>query len=124
MQSIMWQPEPYRRLRPDGVESRASVSRPGRRPTPAMPRGRPRSGGGWSGRCPSRPGASVAALVKPVPDRPNIELRRDRGGDGVVVLAFPYDRELVEQVRTIPPRRFDWETREGSAPAADWAGVK
>jgi SWI/SNF-related matrix-associated actin-dependent regulator of chromatin subfamily A-like protein 1 len=62
--------------------------------------------------------------MEPVPDRPNVELRRDREGDGVVVLAFPYDRELVEQVRTIPHRRFDWDTREWSAPADDWAGMK
>ena len=62
--------------------------------------------------------------MEPVPDRPNVELRRDGEGDGVVVLAFPYDRELVEQVRTIPHRRFDWDTREWSAPADDWAGMK
>jgi superfamily II DNA or RNA helicase len=62
--------------------------------------------------------------MEPVPDRPNVELRRDRGGEGFVVLAFPYDRELVEQVRTIPHRRFDWDTREWSAPADDWAGMK
>jgi superfamily II DNA or RNA helicase len=58
------------------------------------------------------------------PDRPNIELRRDRDGATIVVLAFPYDRELVELVRTIPSRRFDWDTREWSAPADDWAGMK
>ena len=40
------------------------------------------------------------------------------------MLAFPYDRELVEQVRTIPHRRFDWDTREWSAPADDWVGMK
>jgi SWI/SNF-related matrix-associated actin-dependent regulator 1 of chromatin subfamily A len=59
-----------------------------------------------------------------VPDRPNVELRRDRDGALVVVLAFPYHRELVEFVRTIPQRRFDWDTREWSAPASDWAGLK
>jgi SWI/SNF-related matrix-associated actin-dependent regulator 1 of chromatin subfamily A len=57
------------------------------------------------------------------PERPNVELR-DRGGERVVVLAFPYERELVELVRTIPHRRFDWDTREWSAPAEDWAGMK
>ena len=41
-----------------------------------------------------------------------------------MVLAFPYQRELVELVRTIPHRRFDWDTREWSAPAEDWAGMK
>jgi superfamily II DNA or RNA helicase len=58
------------------------------------------------------------------PDRPNVELRRDRDGATLVVLAFPYDRALVDQVRTIPHRRFDWDTREWSAPAEDWAGMK
>ena len=62
--------------------------------------------------------------MEPVPDRSNVELRRDRDGAHVVVLAFPYDRELVELVRTIPHRRFDWDTREWSAPAEDWAGMK
>jgi SWI/SNF-related matrix-associated actin-dependent regulator 1 of chromatin subfamily A len=57
------------------------------------------------------------------PDRPNVELR-DRGGEQFVVLAFPYERELVDLVRTIPNRRFDWDTREWSAPAEDWAGMK
>src|SRR5471030_1283688 len=57
------------------------------------------------------------------PDRANVELR-DRDGERVVVLAFPYERELVELVRTIPHRRFDWDTREWSAPAEDWAGMK
>ena len=59
-----------------------------------------------------------------VSDRANIELRRNREGERVVVLAFPYDRELVELVRTIPHRRFDWDAREWSAPAEDWAGMK
>ena len=40
------------------------------------------------------------------------------------MLAFPYDADLVDQVRTIPHRRFDWDTREWSAPAEDWAGMK
>jgi SWI/SNF-related matrix-associated actin-dependent regulator 1 of chromatin subfamily A len=62
--------------------------------------------------------------MEPVPDRPNVELRPDGGGGRIVVLAFPYDRALVELVRTIPHRRFDWETREWSAPAEDWAGMK
>ncbi|HWC85841.1 MAG TPA: SNF2-related protein [Solirubrobacteraceae bacterium] len=59
-----------------------------------------------------------------VPERPNVELRRDREGERWVVLAFPYDRALVELVRTIPSRRFDWDTREWSAPSDDWAAIK
>ena len=59
-----------------------------------------------------------------VPDRPNVELRRDGAGEQIVVLAFPYDRALVDSVRAIPRRRFDWDTREWSAPPSDWAGMK
>jgi superfamily II DNA or RNA helicase len=55
---------------------------------------------------------------------PNVELRRSGNGDPMVVLAFPYDRELVDLVRTIPHRRFDWDSREWSAPADDWAAGK
>jgi SWI/SNF-related matrix-associated actin-dependent regulator 1 of chromatin subfamily A len=62
--------------------------------------------------------------MEPAPDRPNVELRHDGAGGRIVVLAFPYDRQLVELVRTIPHRRFDWDTREWSAPAGDWAGMK
>ena len=60
-----------------------------------------------------------------VPDRPHVELRGDPEADErTVVLSFPYDRALVEMVRTIPHRRFDWDTREWSAPAGDWAAMK
>ncbi len=69
-------------------------------------------------------GASVAVRMEPAPERPNVELRHDRDGERMVVLAFAYDRQLVELVRTIPHRRFDWDTREWSAPAEDWAGMK
>jgi SWI/SNF-related matrix-associated actin-dependent regulator 1 of chromatin subfamily A len=57
---------------------------------------------------------------------PNVFLRPDEDGDGAntVVLSFPYDRGLVDLVRTIPHRRFDWDTREWSAPAGDWAAMK
>ena len=59
-----------------------------------------------------------------VPGRPNVELRRDREGQPTVVLSFPYDRVLVDMARSIPHRRFDWDTREWSAPATDWAALK
>ncbi len=62
--------------------------------------------------------------VEPVADdRPNVALRRGADGRPEVVLAFPYDPQLVGFVRAIPGRRFDWETRQWSAPADDWAGV-
>src|SRR6476620_10844691 len=72
--------------------------------------------------CPSGPLAWDCMRL--VDDRPNVELRRNAAGEQVVVLAFPYDAELVDQVRTIPHRRFDWDTREWSAPAEDWTGMK
>ena len=56
--------------------------------------------------------------------RPNVELRREPDGQRWVVLSFPYDRALVELARSIPHRRFDWDSREWSAPASDWAALK
>ena len=62
--------------------------------------------------------------MQPAPDRPHVELRPDGDGEQTVVLSFPYDRSLVDLVRTIPHRRFDWDSREWSAPASDWAAMK
>ncbi len=62
--------------------------------------------------------------MRAVPDQPNVLLRPDGNGGQVVVLAFPYDALLVSAVRTLPNRRFHWETREWSAPADDWVSVK
>jgi SWI/SNF-related matrix-associated actin-dependent regulator 1 of chromatin subfamily A len=62
--------------------------------------------------------------MKLVPDRAHVELRADRDGGHTVVLSFPYDRALVELCRSIPHRRFDWDRREWSAPASDWAAMK
>jgi SWI/SNF-related matrix-associated actin-dependent regulator 1 of chromatin subfamily A len=59
-----------------------------------------------------------------VTGRPNVELRLSPHGERIVILSFPYDRGLVDLVRTIPHRRFDWDTREWSAPAEDWAALK
>jgi SWI/SNF-related matrix-associated actin-dependent regulator 1 of chromatin subfamily A len=49
----------------------------------------------------------------------NVELRRDRHGLESVVFAFPYRADVVDAVRAIPGRRFDWEAREWWAPRAD-----
>lgn len=57
------------------------------------------------------------------PDQPNVELRDGPGGDPIVVLAFPYDAHIVNVVRGIPSRQFDWERKEWWAPADDWGGV-
>ena len=49
----------------------------------------------------------------------NVELRVDRYGHESVVFAFPYRREVVDEVRAIPGRRFDWEAKEWWALQAD-----
>ena len=36
-----------------------------------------------------------------------------------VVFAFPYRADIVDAVRAIPGRRFDWEAKEWWAPQAD-----
>jgi hypothetical protein len=57
-------------------------------------------------------------------DRPNVALRRAADGGEWVVLSFRYDANLVALARTIPHRRFDWDTREWLAPVTDWAGIR
>jgi SWI/SNF-related matrix-associated actin-dependent regulator 1 of chromatin subfamily A len=57
-------------------------------------------------------------------DSPNVSLRRLRDGGQWVVLTFPYDAHLVNLARSIPHRRFDWDSREWSAPVTDWAGIR
>ena len=49
----------------------------------------------------------------------NVELRTDRHGHRAVVFAFPYRADMVDAVRAIPGRRFDWEAKEWWAPQAD-----
>ena len=56
------------------------------------------------------------------PTTPNVSLRR-HGQEHVVVLAFPYDRRIVDVVRGIPHRSFDWDRKEWRAPVDDWVGV-
>ena len=57
-----------------------------------------------------------------VEGQPNIALRTGPMG-AEVVLAFPYDSSIVEAARRIPGRRFDWDSREWSAPVDDWAAI-
>ncbi|MGA9858621.1 MAG: DEAD/DEAH box helicase [Solirubrobacteraceae bacterium] len=64
------------------------------------------------------------APLAAVPDSAHVSLRDERDGESTVVLSFPYDRSLVDLCRSIPHRRFDWERREWSAPASDWAAMK
>ncbi len=49
---------------------------------------------------------------------PNVELREIRR-EPHVVFAFPYRADLVDAMRAIPGRRFDWEAKEWWAPRAD-----
>src|ERR1700754_2872310 len=49
----------------------------------------------------------------------NVELRRGPNGQELVVFAFPYRADIVDAVRSIPGRRFDWEKKEWWAPRAD-----
>ena len=49
----------------------------------------------------------------------NVELRRNAQGHDSVVFAFPYRPDIVDAVRAIPGRRFDWEAKEWWAPRAD-----
>jgi SWI/SNF-related matrix-associated actin-dependent regulator of chromatin subfamily A-like protein 1 len=49
----------------------------------------------------------------------NVELRRNAQGHDSVVFAFPYRADIVDAVRAIPGRRFDWQAKEWWAPRAD-----
>src|SRR4051812_3774953 len=49
----------------------------------------------------------------------NVELRRNHNGHDAVVFAFPYRADIVDAVRAIPGRRFDWQAKEWWAPRAD-----
>jgi SWI/SNF-related matrix-associated actin-dependent regulator 1 of chromatin subfamily A len=55
-------------------------------------------------------------VVEPVH---HVTLRHDRYGHEHVVFAFPYKPDVVDAVRAIPGRRFDWEAREWWVPRAD-----
>jgi len=54
------------------------------------------------------------------PSPPNVMLRTDAERGRIVVLSFPYEPHVVEAVRAIPHRRFDWDAREWWAPVQDW----
>lgn len=49
----------------------------------------------------------------------NVELRHNAQGHEIIVFAFPYRADIVDAVRAIPGRRFDWQAKEWSAPRAD-----
>ena len=49
----------------------------------------------------------------------HVELRRNPHGHESVVFSFPYRPDIVDAVRAIPGRRFDWQAKEWWAPRAD-----
>ncbi len=57
--------------------------------------------------------------VRVVDEGHNVELRLNFHGQESVVFAFPYRADVVDAVRAIPGRRFDWEAKEWWAPRAD-----
>jgi hypothetical protein len=57
--------------------------------------------------------------LRPAPAAHNVELRVNYHGHESVVFAFPYRADIVDAVRAIPGRRFDWEAKEWWAPRAD-----
>jgi len=61
----------------------------------------------------------VEGLVRLVEPAHNVELRADHHGHAHVVFAFPYRADIVDAVRAIPGRRFDWDAKEWWAPQAD-----
>jgi hypothetical protein len=56
--------------------------------------------------------------VQLAPSRPNVELREIRR-EPHVVFAFPYRADLVDAMRALPGRRFDWDAKEWSVPQHD-----
>jgi hypothetical protein len=56
--------------------------------------------------------------VQLAPSRPNVELREIRR-EPHVVFAFPYRPDLVDAMRAMPGRRFDWDLKEWSVPQHD-----
>ena len=57
--------------------------------------------------------------MRPADPVHNVELRLNHHGQESVVFAFPYRADIVDAVRAIPGRRFDWEAKEWWAPRAD-----
>ena len=61
--------------------------------------------------------------VQEVPPRPNVELRVAASGEPMVAFGFPYQADLVDAMRAIPGRRFDWDTKEWMIPRTDVTAV-
>lgn len=57
--------------------------------------------------------------MREVDPAPNVELRRNPHGHDSVVFSFPYRADIVDAVRAIPGRRFEWQSKEWWAPRAE-----
>ena len=49
----------------------------------------------------------------------HVELRVNSQGQDSVVFCFPYRADIVDAVRSVPGRRFDWQAKEWWAPRAE-----
>ena len=61
--------------------------------------------------------------MQEVSPRPNVELRVAPSGEPVVAFGFPYRADLVDAMRAIPGRRFDWDRKEWIVPRTDVAAI-
>ena len=66
-----------------------------------------------------RPPASYRGRVREADPVHHVELRQNAHGQDGVVFSFPYRADIVDAVRSIPGRRFDWQAKEWWAPRAE-----
>ena len=57
-------------------------------------------------------------------DAENVRMGEDRRGRPVMVFSFPFDEVLNNAVRSLPGRRFDWETREWTVPCMEYTAAE
>ena len=104
----------------DAAQARDDDDPHAHRPPPRLPRAAPahcgqdRATACWN----DRP-ASYRGRVRVADPVHNVELRRNTNGHDAVVFAFPYRADIVDAVRAIPGRRFDWQAKEWWAPRVD-----
>src|SRR4051812_46558095 len=63
--------------------------------------------------------ASYRGRVRAADPVHHVELRRNANGMDGVVFSFPYRADIVDAVRAIPGRRFDWQAKEWWVPRAE-----
>src|SRR4051794_3157735 len=72
-----------------------------------------------SATCSNDRAASYRWRVREADPVHHVELRRNLQGHESVVFSFPYRADIVDAVRAIPGRRFEWQSKEWWAPRAD-----